>query len=450
MTNSLSFSRYRLRHLVDFLRKDSNSGDIFVRNYVSSVSDLSARSNFKIHLLKGWSVNLGLQSSILNYMPNKTEQSHYVIQFEPEHLKVFESSLYGENRINVGDRFEANLGLRLQHYQHQDYQNVSLEPRINADIRIFNAQHLVFNYMSVSQNTHLMVTQGSLFRNEVWVPSDATIAPARNTQYSLSWVGSFKKDLIRAEVTAYTKSMIDLSTYKEGYSNLIGDGDWQSKIVSGGTGQSKGIEFMVKKNRGNWTGFVSYAYTQTTRTYPGINNGKEFVFDYNRPHTFSININKQINQSWKANLTWIFQSGLPYTPVIGRHYTLNPDRFFNGYPDYYETLLYGKRNSATMRDYHRLDVGLSYETTTKRNRKAIWTFSVYNLYNRKNPNYYFYDTGYKQGRIDNPKNWDTFKPTNLYQMSFFPIIPSVSFKVFFDDIQYPFYQPGLEKIFRRG
>ena len=434
MTNSFSFTRYRLRHLVDFKRKDSISTETFVRNYVSTVSDLSMRSNFKVHVSKGWTVNFGLQNTIQKYMPSRTEQSNIIDLPETEYIRIFESALYGENLLEFGNRLKANLGLRVQRFQNLEFNNLSWEPRINMDIRIFDDQHLVFNYMKVTQNTHLLVTQGSLFSNEVWVPSDATIAPAQNSQFSLSWVGSFKKDLFRTEITAYTKSMTFLSTYKEGYSNLIGDGDWRSKIVSDGKGQSKGIEFMMRKTRGAWTGFMSYAYSQTTRQYPKINMGREFIFDYNRPHTFSISINKQFNPSWKANLTWVYQSGLPYTPVTGRQYTLNPDRFSNGYPDYYETLLYGERNSATMLDYHRLDVGFSYETTTKRNRKAIWTFSVYNLYNRKNPNYYYYDTGFKKNRIDNPKNWNTFKPTNLYQMSFFPIIPSVSYKIFLIDL----------------
>jgi hypothetical protein len=131
-------------------------------------------------------------------------------------------------------------------------------------------------------------------------------------------------------------------------------------------------------------------------------------------------------------MTWVYQTGLPYTPVIGRHNTLNTRPDENGEFGFYEVLLYGDRNSATMKDYHRLDVGVSLNTINKNNRKATWTFSVYNLYNRHNPHYYYYNSTVNNNDYDKPQYQTVFKPTNLYQMSFFPIIPSVSYKVHFD------------------
>ena len=77
--------------------------------------------------------------------------------------------------------------------------------------------------------------------------------------------------------------------------------------------------------------------------------------------------------------------------------------------------------------YHRLDLGLSYTRQTKRGNKAVWNFSIYNLYNRKNPYNFYYDNDNYTGNLT-----DFNKPLQLYQTSFFPIIPSVSYKVYFD------------------
>jgi hypothetical protein len=104
----------------------------------------------------------------------------------------------------------------------------------------------------------------------------------------------------------------------------------------------------------------------------------------------------------------------------------------NGNYYFYEALIYGDRNSAKMKDYHRLDLGLSYSTLTKkRNNKAIWSFSLYNAYNRRNPVFYYYNTT-NTGEIYNPETSKEFKPISLYQLSLFPIIPTLSYKVFFD------------------
>lgn len=59
-----------------------------------------------------------------------------------------------------------------------------------------------------------------------------------------------------------------------------------------------------------------------------------------------------------------------------------------------------------------------------------WIFSVYNLYNRKNPVYYFYASN-KYGDI-NDNYLEPYKPVSLYQTSYFPLIPSVSYKVYFE------------------
>ena len=129
------------------------------------------------------------------------------------------------------------------------------------------------------------------------------------------------------------------------------------------------------------------------------------------------------------SVVWTYQTGLPYTPAIGRQYSPWFDAGIE--EDYnYETLIYGERNSARMRPYHRMDVSAQYHKKTKRRQNdAIWTFSIYNIYNRRNPYYYYYNSN----NSDLFLNQEEFgaPPLKLYQMSFFPIIPSVSYKVFF-------------------
>jgi hypothetical protein len=145
-----------------------------------------------------------------------------------------------------------------------------------------------------------------------------------------------------------------------------------------------------------------------------------------------MNASYKLNEKLTFSLTWIFQSGLPYTPPIGHQLTPSLEPNENGEYFYYDALIYGDRNSARMRDYHRLDLGLSYSKLNSKNRRVVWNFSVYNAYNRHNPYYYYFNTN-NTGEIYIPEFGDDgFKPVSLYQISMFPIIPSVSYKVFFD------------------
>lgn len=431
MTNSVSYSRYRLKNILSYRVSDTTANTSFSRNYFSSVEDLSYRANFKFQLLKYWTADAGLQTSLLTHVPNNTVQSNQTDQPSNEKLNALESALYLDNKIVLMNRIEANLGLRLVNYSTVGFSGFSLEPRVNINIGISEKHQLNLSYMRVTQNSHLLVTTGSIMNNEVWVPADNRIAPALSDQLSVGWNGSFNHDRYQGEISLYYKTMERLATYKEGYTSLMGDADWRSKIIAGGSGRSMGVEFLLRKTFGDWTGFASYSWSHATRQYPEINGGKEYVFEFNRPHTASLNINHKFNEKWAVNLTWVYQTGLPYTPVLGRQYTrdTNPDEYGNY--GLYEVLLYGERNSANMRDYHRLDVGVSLNTLSRNNHKATWTFSVYNLYNRHNPYYYYYNT-HNQGWFEQSDYLADFKSTNLYQVSFFPIIPSVSYKVYFD------------------
>jgi hypothetical protein len=251
--------------------------------------------------------------------------------------------------------------------------------------------------------------------------------PAKVDQYALGWKGQFAKNMFSGEVNVYYKNMQDLLTFKEGYSNLRGDALWQNKLEFGGKGKSYGAELFLSKDKGKYTGFMSYSYSHTTRQFDNINKGNEYVFEYNRPHTFSFDIHRKLSDKLVLNVLWIYQSGLPYTPAVGRTYIPNTNDPEISYD--YESLIYGERNSVRMRACHRMDVSLFLKTKTVKGRDETWTFSIYNLYSRQNPYFYFYN--------DKPKldfgisDIGRFKNMNLYQFSFFPIIPTVSYKVEF-------------------
>jgi hypothetical protein len=429
-SNILSYSRYRLNVSAEASEKDPAWHKILDQKYVSSVADLSLRSNLKMQVMKVWSIETGLQASYLVHTPNAFYQFNELLELKDVRIRAFEPSIYLDNRFDLAGILVADIGARLVNYTTPGYFHLSFEPRARVSLIFLAGQQLHASYQRVSQNEQLLFTTGNIMNNEVWVPAMPGIEPARSEQYTAGWRGNFRNEIYSAEITGYYKTMSHLATYRDGYTSLMGDSGWRNKVVTGGTGTSFGVEFLLKKNYGAWTGFLSYARSHASRQFPQINKGQEFVFDFDRPHTASLNINHKFNDKWSASLTWVYQTGLPYTPVLGQQLTLSTEPDNNGDLYYYQTLFYGERNGARMRDYHRLDVGLTYNTITKRHREASWTFSVYNLYNRHNPYYYYFNT--EDGMFQRPETMVDFKPTNLYQMSYFPIIPSVSYKVYFN------------------
>ncbi|MBN1926189.1 MAG: hypothetical protein JW798_10160, partial [Prolixibacteraceae bacterium] len=78
---------------------------------------------------------------------------------------------------------------------------------------------------------------------------------------------------------------------------------------------------------------------------------------------------------------------------------------------------WGDINSVRMRSVHHLDLALTY-TKKRKKTERIWNFSIYNIYNRQNPYFYYYESDNNGG-------------VKLMQQSYFPIMPSVSYSLKF-------------------
>lgn len=423
--NTISFTSYRLKVLNAYYSTSTSDTVDYFNKYYSSVRDFSLRSDWQYRLMKDWNLDFGAKSTFYTFIPNRITQSDVPDDHSYERINTTEASLYLNNRFTLFNIVDGDVGARLVNYRSGSYTPLVLEPRVMLTVRVPSLQTFNFTWQKVNQFAHLVFTTGSIMNNEIWIPADATIAPSNSSQFSMGWKGAFFDRTFESEIDLYYKELNRLSTYKEGYSSLLGDGGWRTKIETGGSGTAKGVELLIRKAKGKWTGFLGYTYSNATRQFPGINKGKEYLFEYDRPHSFSININRKINEKWSFNASWVYQTGLPYTPVIGRQLipVINTEIVFS------EEFIYGERNSARLKDYHRLDAGFTFTTKTRWGRKAIWNFSVYNVYNRHNPASYYY--GYsKDGLLRYDP--DEYTPLKQYQTCYFPILPTVSYKVFFE------------------
>lgn len=446
-TQSLSFVRYRLKNFQNYSNSDTNEKFTFAKDYRSSVQDLSYKWDFKADIISNWRIDFGLHSTYLRFIPNNISISNNSALKSESPINAFETALYVQNKWDILRTIQLSLGARAVNYSTSNFSVSLIEPRVNFDINFDPNQALNLGYMETNQFSHLLFTQGEIMSSEVWVPADKSISPASVKQISGGWRGSFHKGLFDIEISAYHKTLSSIATYREGYSSLMGDGNWRSKVEAGGEGKAYGIEFFLRKTRGNWTGFAGYTWSRATRKYENINQGKEFTFEFDRPHSFSLNLNRKLNEKITISTSWVLQSGLPFTPVVGRQFVPSFTELDNE-PYYYEAFIYGEKNSERMRMYHRLDIALHYTTITKNGNKAQWTFALYNAYNRKNPYSYIFTHNTSQNTSLISKSiWKNMESFTLYQISFFPILPTLSYKVYFDDFRK--YQSEKKKVLKK-
>ena len=94
--------------------------------------------------------------------------------------------------------------------------------------------------------------------------------------------------------------------------------------------------------------------------------------------------------------------------------------FFNG------SLIteYSDRNAYRLPPYHRLDLSLTWNIAKRKHFDTSLSLSIYNVYNRKNPFYIFYETQTEFDTNIIPPHIEF--NTTAYQISLFPIIPTIT------------------------
>ncbi|HEX8378135.1 MAG TPA: hypothetical protein VF602_09965, partial [Pedobacter sp.] len=83
----------------------------------------------------------------------------------------------------------------------------------------------------------------------------------------------------------------------------------------------------------------------------------------------------------------------------------------------------GAFNGSRMAAYHRIDLSLTYKSKPNRRFASELSFSVYNIYNRQNPIYIYFDA---EGSLEQQRV--TIRPKSV---ALLPVLPSLSYRLLF-------------------
>ncbi len=144
-----------------------------------------------------------------------------------------------------------------------------------------------------------------------------------------------------------------------------------------GTGRSYGLDLLLRKTSGAYTGWIAYTISKTTNRFPEILNGASFPASNDRRHQLQV-VNQYRLNKWTFSGTYVFASGRPYTDLadLARLSAQLNDR----------RLLRAAERISYLDDYHRVDLGLQYDFRIGA-LQAYAGASVFNLLNRQNVKY---------------------------------------------------------------
>ena len=281
---------------------------------------------------------------------------------------------------------------------------INPEPRLAVKYQLDEHSSVKASYSRTVQYAQVASSATGGLPFDVWFPVSPNVKPQKCDQFALGYFRNFMNDDIETSVEVYYKNMQNVIDFKDNaitFGYLLIDG--QLRV---GKGRSYGAEFLIRKNMGKFTGWISYTYSRSFRTIKGISEGKEYRSPYDRPHNIVIVGSYDVNPRITVAANWIYNTGQPVTFPFGQ-YTINGMTY---------AVYNGKRNESRYPDYHRLDLSFTCKLGKLDNRR--WqhelNVSVYNAYARHNTWAILFDQG-KNG---------TIVTKNMY---LFSAVPSISY-----------------------
>ena len=250
---------------------------------------------------------------------------------------------------------------------------IGLEPRITAGVLLSNTASLKLSYGRNYQYQHLLTNSSVGLPTDIWLPSDTYFKPQYTDQFAAGVYKTLQNETWEASMELYYRLSYNVIDFRDN-AEVFMNNKIETQILPG-KAKGYGTEWLIKKNKGASTGWISYTWSKALRNINGINNNEWYPPTYDHRHNISVVFLHRINQRLSLSGNWIYRSGGRTTMPKGT-YIYNGVRY----------VFYGKRNEYIMPASHRLDVSLIWQNKIKPQRRwqGEWVFSIYNVYNRQN------------------------------------------------------------------
>ncbi len=381
------------------------------------VSDITVKGNMEYYASEKWTTRFGFEQKFLHGI--------FEQEFPDGRVDVNrrrrQSTAYAQVNYRPNSSWDIEPGVRFDYFDaERNYKH--LDPRLTVRYRLTESSNVKAAAGIYHQYLHRLERP---FFVGIWTSSDENQQESASQHLILGYQKQFN-EAYELEVEGYLKtyhnvyslnqniiaSVVPTSNDAEGkalYTNTQG-------LFHRGDGNSRGLEFLLRKNSGNVTGWLALSWARTLMTFDDINQERAFPPRHDR----TVNINwvssldikntlrvlrgestHRDKGRWILGTNFIYNSGQPIT-VPSSYYAIRRT------PD---DRLWTRENPTTINAYRlppyvRFDLSISYLR-----QLAHWSYEpylqIYNLGNRKNIWFLEYDGA----KVD--------------KVSMFPILPTI-------------------------
>jgi hypothetical protein len=278
------------------------------------------------------------------------------------------------------------------------------EPRITSNYRLNDEVSFKAGYARNVQHLHLLSNSTASSPSDQWIGNSYNIKPEIADQISIGYVQGFKKNNFELSAELYYKNIQNQVDYKDGADiNTIKDVE---SVLLYGIGRAYGLEFLLKKKEGLFTGWVSYTLSKSERKINGINDNNWYNARQDRTHDIAVVGVYTINTKWSVSGVFVYNTGDAVTFPTGK-YDIQGQTVYQ----------YASRNANRIPNNHRMDISVTYDKKRVKKTQESWNFSLYNVYGREN--------AYQINFQEDPKDPTR---TQIIQTALFRWIPSVTYQ----------------------
>lgn len=380
--------------------------------YNSSISDWKTGIYVKSLPRNNHAFNMGIENVWHNFSPSNSSY------FLSENDLIYYDTTYGyrnsriqEQRYFFSDVYAKKNWKILTGFQFVNFANEatfqSFQPRFNTSYTVRQKNRLEAGYARTSQFMLFVPNNLLGIPIDIWIPADNNIDPMHCDHYTVSYSRKIGSQNLAFRANAYYKIFQNVIEYKNGVADFIAE--WDEALWKG-EGRARGVEVMLKKEKGKFNGWMAYALSKSERSIPELNSGAWFPFQFDRRHDFKTVLHYQYTSNLTFGLTWSYASG-NYLTAPEIHYIAEIEG------NSYLVEQYGAKNNLKLPAFHRLDLGVHHKKYIG-NALQTWSFTVYNAYNRANVFYVNSELNSSGG-------------LQFYPISILPILPSVNYAIAF-------------------
>ena len=382
---NLSYSNYfserDRNNAVDITRSDTS----FTRNTGSfefnDLKDFTLKLDNELKINKKNQLEFGWQSTYNNIEYAFTQNDTISVLDRKD--EGWTHAVYIQDRQSIADKLILKGGIRATRYSVND--KTYLEPRASLTYLVGNTVKLKAAYGRYYQFATRIVRediqQGS---RDFWLlANDENVPVSSATHYILG--ASYETNGLLFDVEGYYKDLDGLSEYS---TRFVPSGFGPNRTLDyeeffyNGTGIARGLEFLLQKKTGRFTGWIGYTLGQVKYDFEAF--GEEpFFANQDQTHELKI-VGSYKWRNWTFSSTFIYGTGRPYTAPTG-YYEIG---LLDGTSaDFFEI---SDKNALRFPDYHRFDLAASLDFRLG-GSKANAGLSLFNIYNRKNVWYKEYE-----------------------------------------------------------